>query len=98
MTDKKKLKINIFGKDYPLLVNNEELALKIANYLNDIMIETKNEMPEQTNETVIVLTALNLAYELFTERNNFKEFTIQSRERIKNIQLLLSQKGLSIDQ
>jgi cell division protein ZapA len=98
MSDKKKLKINIFGKDYSLLVDNEEFASQLAYYLDDIMIETKKEMPEQTNETVAVLAALNITYDLFTERNNFKEFSIQSRERIKKIQLLLSQNGLSIDQ
>lgn len=33
MTEKKKLKVTIFDKEYSLLVENEELAADLAEYL-----------------------------------------------------------------
>jgi len=37
MTDKKKLKIKIFDKEYSLLVENEEIAKELAIYVNKVM-------------------------------------------------------------
>ena len=76
MTDKKKLKVNIFDKDYSLLVENEDLAADLAKYVNNMMNETRDEMPSQSTETVAVIAALNIAYDLFIEKNKFREFSI----------------------
>lgn len=91
MTEKKKLKVNIFDKDYSLLVENEDLATDLAKYVNDIMTETKDEMPTQSTETVAVIAALNIAYDLFVERNKFREFSIQATDKVKKIKLLLNE-------
>jgi cell division protein ZapA (FtsZ GTPase activity inhibitor) len=95
MSEKKKLKINIFGKDYSLLVDNEEVASELADYVNEIMTDTKNELPEQSNETIAVLAALNIAYDLFVEKNKYREFTIQATDRVKKMKLLLTEQGIS---
>ncbi len=95
MSEKKKLKINIFGKDYSLLVDSEDVASELANYVNEIMTETKNDLPEQSNETIAVLAALNIAYDLFVERNKYREFTIQATDRVKKMKLLLTEQGIS---
>ena len=47
MTDKKKLKITIFDREYSLLVENQEIATELANYVNNAMEETREEMPDQ---------------------------------------------------
>ncbi len=91
MTEKKKLKVNIFDKDYSLLVENEDLATDLAKYVNDIMNETKDEMPTQSTETIAVIAALNIAYDLFVERNKFREFSIQATDKVKKIKLLLNE-------
>ncbi|PIQ09571.1 MAG: cell division protein ZapA [Ignavibacteriales bacterium CG18_big_fil_WC_8_21_14_2_50_31_20] len=91
MTEKKKLKVNIFDKDYSLLVDNEDLAAELALYVNNIMNETKNEMPNQPTETVAIIAALNIAYDLFLEKNKFREFSIQATDKVKKIKLLLSE-------
>jgi len=95
MSEKKKLKINIFGKDYSLLVDNEDVASELAEYVNEMMTDTKNELPEQSNETIAVLAALNIAYDLFYERNKYREFTIQATDKVKKMKLLLSEQGIS---
>ncbi len=91
MTDKKKLKVNIFDKDYSLLVENEDLAAELAKYANNMMNETKYEMPSQPTETIAIIAALNIAYDLFIEKNKFREFSIQATDKVKKIKLLLNE-------
>lgn len=89
MTDKKKLKVKIFDKDYSLLVENEEVASELAKYVHGVMEETKSDLPDQPTETLAVISALNIAYDLFLEKNKFTEFSIQATDKIKKIKLLL---------
>ncbi len=89
--EKKKLKVNIFDKDYSLLVENEDLATDLAKYVNNMMKETKDEMPNQSTETIAVISALNIAYDLFIEKNKFREFSIQATDKVKKIKLLLNE-------
>ncbi|MCF8240816.1 MAG: cell division protein ZapA [Melioribacteraceae bacterium] len=90
MTEKKKLKIKIFDKEYSLLVEDEEIAAELAKYVNSIMEDTRDELPDQPYETVAIIAALNVAYDLFVEKNNFREFSIQATDKIKKIKLLLN--------
>jgi cell division protein ZapA len=91
MTEKKKLKVNIFDKDYSLLVENEDLAIELAKYVNNVMNETKNDMPSQSTETIAIIAALNIAYDLFVEKNKFREFSIQATNKVQKIKLLLNE-------
>ncbi|MBI9070293.1 MAG: cell division protein ZapA [Melioribacteraceae bacterium] len=91
MTEKKKLKINIFDKEYSLLVENQEIATELAKYVNEVMNETRDDLKDQSTETIAVIAALNIAYDLFLEKNNFREFSIQSIDKIKKIKLLLNE-------
>jgi len=94
MTEKKKLKVKIFEKEYSLLVDNEDIALELAKYVNNIMEETRDEMPDQTNDTIAIIAALNIAYDLFVEKNKFREFSIQATDKVKKIKLLLNESKL----
>lgn len=91
MSEKKKLKVNIFDKEYSLLVDNEEIATELAKYLNNVMEETKNELQGQSSETISIIASLNIAYDLFVEKNKFREFSIQATDKIKRIKLLLNE-------
>lgn len=95
MTEKKKLKLKIFDKEYSLLVEDEEIATELAKYVNDVMNETRNELPDQPKDTVAIIAALNIAYDLFVEKNKFREFSIQATDKIKKIKLLLNESNLS---
>ena len=90
MTEKKKLKVIIFDKEYSLLVENQEIAAELAKYVNEVMEDTKRDLPNQPTETVAIISALNIAYDLFIEQNKFKEFSIQATDKIKKIKLLLN--------
>ncbi len=95
MKDKKKLKIKIFDKEYSLLVENEEIAKELAIYVNKVMEETKEELPDQPAQTIAIIACLNIAYDLFLEKNKNREFVIQASDKIKKIKLLLNDPAMS---
>ncbi len=95
MKDKKKLKIKIFDKEYSLLVENEEIAKELALYVNKVMEETKEELPDQPAQTIAIIACLNIAYDLFLEKNKNREFIIQASDKIKKIKLLLNDPAMS---
>ena len=94
MNEKKKLKVKIFDKEYSLLVENQEIAAELAEYVNTMMEETKDELPDQTKDTIAIIAALNISYDLFVEKNKYREFSIQATDKIKKIKLLLSDSKL----
>ncbi len=94
MSEKKKLKVKIFDKEFSLLVENEEIAADLAKYVNKIMDDTSKELKGQPTETIAIIAALNIAYDLSMEKNKFKEFSIQATDRIKKVKLLLDQSGI----
>lgn len=64
----KSIKVKIFGSEYPLRGEDEDLTKKIAGYV-DTMISTIHEkIPEQPPLTVAVLSALNITEDLMKER------------------------------
>ncbi len=95
MSDKKKLKIKIFDKEYSLLVENEEIAKELAVYVNKVMEETKDELPDQPAQTIAIIACLNIAYDLFLEKNKNREFLIQTSDKVKKIKLLISESNMS---
>jgi cell division protein ZapA (FtsZ GTPase activity inhibitor) len=90
MNEKKKLKIKIFDKEYSLLVENEEIAKELAVYVNKVMEETKDELPDQPVQTIAIIACLNIAFDLFIEKNKNREFLIQATDKVKKIRLLIS--------
>ena len=94
MTDKKKLKIKIFDKEYSLLVENEEIAKELAVYVNKVMEETKDELPDQPAQTIAIIACLNIAYDLFLEKNKNRELLIQAADKVKKLKLLLNDSSL----
>ncbi|MCU7492481.1 MAG: cell division protein ZapA [Ignavibacteria bacterium] len=95
MTNKKKLKLKIFDKEYSLLVENEELATELAHYVNKVMNETKEELPDQPIQTIAIIASLNIAYDLFLEKNKFREFSNLAIDKIKRIKLLTNESQIS---
>jgi len=96
MDHKKKLKLKIFENDYSLLVDNEEIAKELAEYVTKVMEETRNELPDQSVQTVAIIASMNIAYELFLEKNRFKEFSKVATEKINKLKLLLNESNMSV--
>jgi len=66
----KTVKVKIFNMEYTLKVEDENLAYKVAEYVDRLMNELHNKLPDQSVLTIAILTALNIAEELFRERAN----------------------------
>lgn len=66
----KSIKVTIFGRQYPLKVedNDVENMQEIASYVDNRLRNFKNELSNQSETTVMVLTCLSLAEELYLER------------------------------
>ncbi|MCE1190294.1 MAG: cell division protein ZapA [Ignavibacteria bacterium] len=93
MVEKKKLKIKIFDKEYSLLVEDEEIAKELAQYVNNVMEEVKSELADQPAQTIAIIASLNIAYDYFLEKSRNKEFLIQATDRLKRMKILLNQQN-----
>jgi cell division protein ZapA len=67
-TDGKSIKVKIFGSEYPLRGESEELTKRVAGYVDEMISNIHERIPEQPPLTVAVLTALNITEDLFKEQ------------------------------
>ncbi len=89
MPSNKKLKIKIFDREYTLQVENEERAKKVSDYVNSLMNDLNVDMEGHPPHTIAIVAALNIATELFEEKEQFEEIYKNAIERIGKLNLLL---------
>ena len=68
-TDKKSIKVKIFGSEYPLRGESEDFTRRVATYVDEMITTIHNKIPDQPTLTVAVLSALNITEDLFKERD-----------------------------
>ncbi|MEA2077242.1 MAG: cell division protein ZapA [Candidatus Marinimicrobia bacterium] len=62
----KPLKVTIYGQEFPLKGKDPEFIHKVADFVNEKMMEVGANMPGSTTiEKVAIIAALNIAGELF---------------------------------
>jgi len=62
----KPLKVTIYGQEFPLKGKDPEFILKVADFVNEKMMEVGANMPGTTTiDKVAIIAALNIAGELF---------------------------------
>lgn len=71
-SDGKSIKVKIFGSEYPLRGESEELTKKVASYVDQMISTIHEKIPEQPPLTVAVLSALNITEDLFKEREKYR--------------------------
>lgn len=76
-TDGKSIKVKIFGSEYPLRGESEDLTKKVASYVDQMISTIHEKIPEQPPLTVAVLSALNITEDLFKEREKAKALSNQ---------------------
>ena len=74
-TDGKSIKVKIFGSEYPLRGESEDLTKKVASYVDQMINTIHEKIPEQPPLTVAVLSALNITEDLFKEREKNRALT-----------------------
>ncbi len=70
--DGKSIKVKIFGSEYPLRGESEDLTKKVASYVDQMISTIHDKIPEQPPLTVAVLSALNITEDLFKEREKYR--------------------------
>ena len=71
-TERKSIKVKIFGSEYPLRGDSEEFTRKVAAHVDDMISSIHARIPDQPTLTVAVLSALNITEDLLKERERSK--------------------------
>ena len=90
-TEGKGIKVKIFGSEYPLRGESEELTRKVANYVDEMITQIHNKIPEQPPLTVAVLSALNITEDLFKERERNRTLLSTAETEIEKMSSYLDQ-------
>ena len=84
-TDRKSIRVKIFGSEYPLRGDSEDFTRRVATYVDEMITTIHNKIPEQPTLTVAVLSALNITEDLFKERERSKAMTATLESEIANL-------------
>ena len=68
--ESKDIRIKIFNNHYTLKGDDIELVEKSAQYVDSLMNKVQNDIPNQSDITIAIVSALNLAETYFKEKNN----------------------------
>jgi cell division protein ZapA len=90
-TDSKSIKVKIFGSEYPLRGESEEITKKVASYVDHMISTIHDKIPEQPPLTVAVLSALNITEDLFKERERNRSLTVLVESEVMKINDYLDQ-------
>jgi cell division protein ZapA len=91
VNDGKSIKVKIFGSEYPLRGESEELTKKVAGYVDQMISTIHDKIPEQPPLTVAVLSALNITEDLFKEREKYRALSSQIEDQSIKISNYLDQ-------
>jgi cell division protein ZapA (FtsZ GTPase activity inhibitor) len=68
--DQKDIRIKIFNNHYTLKGDDIELVEKSAQHVDSLMHKIQNDIPNQSDFTIAIVSALNIAENYFKEKNN----------------------------
>ncbi|MCY7362239.1 MAG: cell division protein ZapA [Ignavibacteria bacterium] len=67
--NQKEIRVKIFNSEYNLQGENTEKVERVSDYVDGIMNRINSESPNQPEETIAVVSALNIAEEYFKEKD-----------------------------
>lgn len=68
--ESKDIRIKIFNNHYTLKGDDIELVEKSAQYVDTLMHKIQNDIPNQSDITIAIVSALNIAENYYKEKNN----------------------------
>ncbi len=85
------IKVTIYGTEYPIRGETDaEYIKKVAEYVDQKMYEVERSSSAKSTVKVAILAALNIADELFREREEKQELIKHFEERIYKLSNLLN--------
>ncbi len=64
----KSLRVKIFGSEYPLRGEDEEMTRRVATYVDEMIERIHEKIPDHPPLTIAVLTALNVTEDMMKDR------------------------------
>ena len=89
-SDKNVLKVRIYGAEYSIRGEADANYIKaIAEYLDSKMREVDKNVRVDSSLKVAILASLNIADELFRERQEKEQLRIQLEDKLKELNALI---------
>ncbi len=85
LSEAKTIKVKILNTEYTLKVEDEDLGYKVAEYVDSVMRDFESKFPGRTALTIAVLTALNIAEELFRERMKHGNVEVEVENLLRDL-------------
>jgi len=85
----KSIRIRIYGTEYPLKVDDEELTKRAAEHIDRMMHELHTQIPDQPPVTLAVLSALNVSEELHHEKQDKNHITRKVEQDLRSMTQLI---------
>jgi len=90
--NKRTVSVSLLGQTYQLRSDQSpDHLVEVASYLDQKLKHVAKGLPQMANEKVAILTALNIASELFAER-------LKSKELHQELEVEINQINRSVDQ
>lgn len=68
--ESKDIRIKIFNNHYTLKGDDIELTEKSAQFVDNLMNKIQNDIPNQSDLTIAIVSALNIAENYYKEKNS----------------------------
>ena len=81
----KSIRVKIFGNEYPLRGDNEDLTKRVASYVDGMLMKIHDKIPEQPPLTVAVLSALNITEDLMQERDKYNQEVVHLEAEVEKL-------------
>jgi len=87
--DSKSIRVRIYGSEYPLKADDENLTRKAANLIDTMMMDIHSKIPDQPPVTLAVLSALNVTESLFQEQEEKVRASQKVEKEIRSVAHIL---------
>jgi cell division protein ZapA len=84
-SEPKTLSVTIFGSEYKIKGADPDYIQKVAAYVDGKMRELEGRLPSGTPTKIAILTSMNVADELFREREALRRLEAELHERAKRL-------------
>jgi len=88
-SEPKTLSVTIFGSEYKIKGADPDYIQKVAAYVDGKMRELEGRLPAGTPTKIAILTSMNVADELFREREALRQLEAELHERAKRLERAL---------
>lgn len=81
----KSIRVRIYGTEYPLKVDDEQLTYRAAQHIDHMMSDLHSQIPDQPPVTLAVLSALNVSEELFHAQKSTNDEIRAAEQEIRSL-------------